>query len=125
MATPDIPSVKSVRLFFDVTGALSYPEEKIKLILNQTDRQNTIGPKEIAAGIKHPVFVSIPLDKRSAYAAINQGTPCVLNNRSSPIAQAAIRLAQVLAQELAPIEATETKRRSKEPGGFLSRLLKK
>ena len=125
VATPDIPSVKSARLFFDVTDALSYPEEKIRLILNQTDRQNTIGPKEIATGIKHPVYLAIPLDRRSAYAAINQGTPCVLNNRTSPIAQSAIRLAQMLAQELAPVQVVAGKRASDKPGGFLSRLLRK
>ena len=127
VTTPDIPSIKSARLFFDVMGALHFPEDRIKLILNQVDRQNPIGPKEIAAGIKHPVFVAIPADRRAAYTSINQGTPCIVGSRSSPIALFIAKLAQVLADELAPVESPERAEpeRKEASTGIFARLMKK
>ena len=125
ITTPDIPSIKSARLFFDVTEALDYPEERIKLILNQADRQNPIGPKDISAGIKHPVYLAIPADRRAAYTSVNQGSPCVMSNRGGPIAQAVIKLAQSLADELHTPEMAEEPQERKAQSGILARLLKR
>jgi len=125
VTTPDIPSIKNARLFFEVTDALGYAEQKIKLILNKADRQSVIGPEEIAASIKQQVFVSIPADDRAAYMAVNQGIPSIMNNRTSAIAQEAIKLAQLLSQELeAPqgaIKMTPPEVK-KESSGILGRL---
>jgi len=127
IVTPEIPSVKNAKLFFEVTSALGYPEGKTKLILNKADRQSPIGPKEIAGGIKHPVLVSIPSDTRTAYMSVNQGIPCVLNNHNSAISQGITKLAQLLVKELLPTGQTVAAehRTRKEPGGILSRLLRK
>ncbi len=125
VTTPDIPSIKNARLFFEVTDALGYAGQKIKLILNKADRQSVIGPEEIAASIKQQVFVSIPADDRAAYMAVNQGIPSIMNNRTSAIAQEAIKLAQLLSQELeAPqgaIKMTPPEVK-KESSGILGRL---
>jgi len=125
VTTPDIPSIKNARLFFEVTDALGYAEQKIKLILNKADRQSVIGPEEIAASIKQQVFVSIPADDRAAYMAVNQGIPSIMNNRTSAIAQEAIKLAQLLSQELeAPQGAVKMTppEVKKESSGILGRL---
>ena len=105
VTAPDVPSIKNARLFYDVVDALQYPEGKIRMVLNKADRQNPIGPAEIAAGIKHPVVATVPLDRRAADAAQNQGIPCFMGNRSGLIPQAALRLAELLARELGPEEA--------------------
>jgi pilus assembly protein CpaE len=123
--TPDIPAIKSARLFFDVVDELQlqYPEEKIHLVLNQVDRQSTIGPKEIASSMKQKVRAIIPADPRAAQAAANQGTPCVVNNGSSPLAQSMIKLAQAYAQEMAPMDAEGAAgTEKKESGGLFARL---
>ena len=41
-----------------------------------------------------PTVARIPLDKRVAVAAANQGVPFVVHDRSSPISQAVMRLAE-------------------------------
>lgn len=127
LTTPSIPAIKSARLFFEVTGALGYDEDKIRLILNRAERQSGIGPEEIAASIKHPVTLTIPADERAAIASVNQGIPLVMNNRNSPIAQGALKLAQALALELSPTaEAVATPAgMEREPAGILGRLLRK
>lgn len=129
VTTPDIPAIKSTRLFLEVTSALGYPADKIKLIVNKAnDRVAGIGPAEIAASIRQPVLVSIAADERSAYMAVNQGVPSIMNNRTSPIAQGAIRLAQLLSQEFeTPQETVRTPELEpkKENASILGRLLKR
>ena len=130
VTVPDVPSIKNARLFFDVVDALGYPEGKIKMVLNRADRQNPIGPQEIAAGIKHAVAASVPLDRRAADMALNQGIPCIMGNRNGLIPQGVLRIAEMVAHELAPARAVEAPAKvpAREPagrvaGGVFSRLL--
>jgi pilus assembly protein CpaE len=129
VTTPDIPAIKSTRLFLEVTSALGYPADKTKLIVNKAnDRVAGIGPAEIAASIRQPVLVSIAADERSAYMAVNQGIPSIMNNRTSPIAQGAIKLAQLLSLEFeTPPEITKASpiEPKKESASILGRLLRK
>jgi len=107
ITTPDIPSIKNAKLFFEVTDALQYPEERAMLIINMADRRGAINVRDIEASIKHPVAAKIPLDERSAIQAANEGVPVVFGNRKSPLAQAITDLAQTLVAELAPKPAEQ------------------
>lgn len=102
ITTPDIPSIKNAKLFFEVTDALQYPEERAILIVNMADRRGAIGARDIEASIKHPVAAKIPLDERSIIQAANEGVPVVFGNRKSPVAQAITDLANMLVAELMP-----------------------
>jgi pilus assembly protein CpaE len=96
ITTPDIPSIKNTKLFFEVTEALGYPSEKVFLTVNKVDRRSSIRAEDIEAGIKHPVAATLALDERVTTLAANQGAPFVLSAVSSPIAQAMVELAQQL-----------------------------
>ena len=108
ITTPDIPSIKNAKLFFEVTEALEYPHDKTILILNKADRHANIRAEDIQASIKHPVASQIPMDERSATAAANQGIPFMLSAQSTPLSQAVMALSRHLASSLAePINAEE------------------
>jgi pilus assembly protein CpaE len=100
ITTPDIPSIKNTKLFFEVTEALGYPPEKVFLTINKVDRRGSIRAEDIETGIKHPVSASLALDERVATLAANQGTPFVLSTANSPIAQSVIALAHQLLDTL-------------------------
>ncbi len=107
VVTPDIPAIKNARLFFEITDALSYPPNKIMLIINKVDRRTGITAQMIEDNIKHQVAAQIPLDEATVLNAINRGAPFVLDQRSKPIAQAVQQLAEKVAAEFrrSPAEA--------------------
>ena len=99
VATPDIPAIKNARLFFEITDALSYPPNKIMLIVNKVDRRTGITAQMIEDNIKHQVAAQIPLDEATVLNAINRGVPYMSDQRSKPIAQAMQQLAEKVAAE--------------------------
>jgi pilus assembly protein CpaE len=106
LGTPDIPSIKNARVFFEVAEALAYPAAKIVFVLNKIDRRNLISAKDIETHIKHPVAAQLPMDEATAVSSVNKGVPFVADPRakSTPLAQAVLQLADRLATELQPVE---------------------
>jgi pilus assembly protein CpaE len=111
ITTPDIPSIKNTKLFFEVTEALGYPPEKVFLTINKVDRRSSIRVEDIETGIKHPVAATLALDERVATPAANQGAPFVFSAANSAIAQGMVDLAHqvldTLVEEEGVIETTE------------------
>jgi pilus assembly protein CpaE len=103
--TPDISSLRNVRLFFEVTDQLGYPPEKMVLILNKSDRRSGIRASDIQESMKHDVVAEIPLDDAAALQAVNRGVPFVISDAARPISQAVIRLVQNLLEMWATAEA--------------------
>jgi pilus assembly protein CpaE len=105
VTTPDIPSIKDAKLFFEVADALEYPSSKTILILNKSDPHSGIRAEDIQASIKHPIVAQLPLDERTATSAANYGVPYVMGNtRTTKLAQATASLAQYIANVLAEKE---------------------
>jgi len=100
ITTPDIPSIKNTKLFFEVTEALGYPPEKVFLTINKVDRRSSIRAEDIETGIKHPVAATLALDERVTTPAANQGAPFVLSAANSAIAQGMFDLAHRLLDTL-------------------------
>lgn len=99
IATPDIPSIKNARLFFEITDALSYPPNKIMLVLNKMDRRSGITAQMIEDNIKHQVVGQVPLDEILTLTSINRGVPLMVDQRAKPIGQAIQQLADRVAAE--------------------------
>ncbi|HEY85680.1 MAG TPA: MinD/ParA family protein [Chloroflexi bacterium] len=100
VTTPEIPSIKSAKLFFEVTDALEYPSEKTHLILNKYDRRIGIKASDIKGAVKHEVMAELPLDERTVITAVNQGVPYVLGVGGSDLAKATAAYAKRLYQDL-------------------------
>jgi pilus assembly protein CpaE len=111
ITTPDIPSIKNTKLFFEVTEALGYPPEKVFLTINKVDRRSSIRAEDIETGIKHRVAATLALDERVATPAANQGAPFVFSAANSAIAQGMVDLARQLLDTLVEkekvVETTE------------------
>jgi pilus assembly protein CpaE len=113
IATPDIPAIKNARLFFEVTDALQYPEEKTSLLINMADKKGAIGKRDIEASIKHPVAMSLPTDERSVLKAANEGIPFVISAKKSTLALAIEALAAHLLEEFAAATESEDREEAK------------
>lgn len=100
VATPDIPCVKDVRLFFEVVEQLEYEREKVMLVLNRVDRNANISPSDIEKTLKHPVEAVIPTDERTVMFSVNQGVPFVLREPSKPVSSALIQFVDRLIESL-------------------------
>lgn len=123
IATPDIPSIKDSRLFFEVVDQLEYDREKTLLILNRVDKHNGISAQDVENTLKHSVMISIPEDERTVMFSVNQGIPFMLRDASKPVAVAVNELADQLCEvlEAAPEEHGRAAAQAAS-GGRLGRL---
>jgi pilus assembly protein CpaE len=107
LTTPDIPSLRNVRLFFEVTEQLGYPPEKIALTLNKSDpRKSRIRASDVQDSLKHPVTAELPFDD-VVPVSVNQGVPFLISGDSRPISQAVTRLAEQVLEMWAIVEDEE------------------
>ncbi len=106
VSTSDIPAIKNARLFFELSDALGYSQEKTIFILNKEDGRSGVNVKDIQASIKHPIRGVIGKDEKTTTFALNHGTPFVFGQRTLPISQSLFGLARVFmnsnAKEAAP-----------------------
>ncbi len=107
LATPDIPSLKNTKFFFEVTEALEYPQHKILLVLNKIDRTSRITAKDISESLKHEVAGQIISDGQNVAHSINRGAPLVLADRKLPVAQNILDVARYVIENLETVEEVE------------------
>jgi pilus assembly protein CpaE len=124
ITTAEIPSIKNAKLFFDVAHALEYPNEKILLVVNESDQRGGIRVVDIEQSIRHPVACAIPVEERVASTAVNQGVPLVLTHRNSIMAQRINDLARQLLADLAPADEHVTADVTTRSPSLLGKLFK-
>lgn len=107
VTTPDIPSIKDARIFFELTDALNYTPDRILFVLNRVDRRGGISALNIQESIKHEVSVQIPLEERVLFS-INSGKPLFITNRPIPFAQSIADMAAKLKTSFQPVVEKET-----------------
>jgi len=100
---PNIPAIKSARLFLEVAEQLNYPMDKIALVVNGVDRRIGIRVEQIEQAMM-PVAAQIPLDEHVVLSAVNHGVPFVLRERTRPVSQAILQLAEYVQNALMPEE---------------------
>jgi pilus assembly protein CpaE len=78
VCTPEVPTLKNVRLGLETLRRLSFPEERMKLVLNRADAGVGVGRAEVEVALDMAVSYELP---NSPYvpAAVNQGTPLTLS----------------------------------------------
>jgi len=103
---PNIPAVKSARLFLEVATSLKYPMEKTVLVVNGVDRHVGVRVEQIEQAITS-VEIQIPLDQRAAMASANRGVPFIMRDRSRPISQSILQLAEYVQNRLMQVQEIE------------------
>jgi pilus assembly protein CpaE len=112
VATPDIPSIKDVRLLFDLLSVLEYPREQVCFVLNKTDRKTGISADAVSENLKRPVEGEIPAEEQVITASINRGIPLLLGDKGKVPAKNILELLGTIRQRL--VEGTEEEEDDRE-----------
>ncbi len=96
----DLPSLKNVSRFFDLSQDLEYARAKVILVVNYASKKRTISVKDIEDTLKWPTAAVIPEDL-AAYSAADQGKSLLSPVwRSRPVSRSLIHLTSKLMKEL-------------------------
>ena len=108
---PDLASMRDVRQFMEISATLSYPKEKVLLILNLTGRKNDVRKEEIEKILKMRIFGKIPADENLALNSLNEGVPILLKSPHHPISKA---FSDITAELVKIIQTSKTEYLEKE-----------
>ncbi len=127
VAQQNLPSLKNVSRFFDLSESLEYDSEKVSLVVNRASDKRGISVKDISNTLKRPVIMAIPDDDSAVNTAIDQGVPLLTgSNKRRPVSVAINKLADQLVQDLVGEKDMKSKpAEESQPGGFFSRLFGK
>jgi pilus assembly protein CpaE len=120
----DISSMRDVRQFMDISTSLSYPKEKILLILNLTGRKADVKREEIENILKMKIFGKIPTDENMALSSVNEGVPLMLKKPFHPISRAISDITKELLKLIHTPIAEDTDKVKVGKTGFLKRSSK-
>jgi len=138
VTTPSLPSVKNVRFVIDLFDKLSYPANKVTVVLNKVyaerERKNSSLPSDrIQSFLKRPIGVEIPMvDERVLMASTLRGIPITIaeRDRTKPPLKQYSDLAKVLIEVLADedddddmpsLKQVAQPEKEKKPGGLFRR----
>jgi pilus assembly protein CpaE len=101
IAQQNLPSLKNVSRFIDLTRELEYDQRKLMLVVNRATNKQSISVKDVGDTLKRPVVAIIPLEEAAANDAADQGRPLVTGQwQKRPIATALLKLTDVVKEEL-------------------------
>jgi pilus assembly protein CpaE len=102
---PNLASIRDVHQFLELCKSLSYPADKIMLVLNNSGHKTDIPKSEIEKILKTKVVCEIPSDENFALSAINEGVPMLLKNPRQPVSKAIQNLAAIVKNAILEINA--------------------
>jgi len=120
---PVIPEIRGARQFIDLLQKLSYPMDKVSLVINGVDNKRMgIQPEAIERAMM-PAMIHVPYDERIALRAANYGEPLILKNSRTPIGQAIVNFATEIQKHFAQTveDTAPVSEAQKRPG--IGRLL--
>jgi pilus assembly protein CpaE len=119
VVNPDIASLRDASQFFEVCRTLSYPREKIQVVVNQYDKRDGLSISDVEKSLQVEVLGTIPLDRKTSLQSINRGIPVTLQRTRTPLRRAY----QSLAKDL--LNVINTSSIAKLPGASRSDALSK
>jgi pilus assembly protein CpaE len=128
LMTLEMPCIKNIKLFLELTELLEYPAEKVLLVLNKADNRLGIRVENVEENIQHKVALQIANAAHEMTLAINQGVPLVIEKRGHQTAKDIFALANLITNARAAAAKGADKAAAKsqqERGGLFSRLMTK
>ena len=95
VTSTDFSSINNSLLGLEALQQMSYPESRIRLVLNVNSSDDGVRPAKIESVLKRQFFWSIPYD-RAIRTGAQVGNPAVLSNPGGAGARTLIQLAQAL-----------------------------
>jgi pilus assembly protein CpaE len=102
----DVPTLKNVRLALQTLELLSFPPDRIRVVLNRANSKVGMKPTEVEGALDVKVRFEIPSD-RAVPLSVNRGNPAVLAEAKGDFARAI----RTMAKTLAPAEAEKADKR--------------
>src|SRR6188474_864352 len=102
----DVPTLKNVRLSLQTLELLSFPTDRIKLVLNRANSKVGMKPKEVESALDRKIDFEVPSD-RVVPLAVNRGNPLVLADDKADFSRAM----REMAKGLSPVEAAKVQKR--------------
>jgi pilus assembly protein CpaE len=87
LVTPDLPTLKSVRLTQDMFELLEYPRERRLAVLNRADSDVGLTIADVETAVGAPMAVQIP-SSRDVPVSVNRGVPLAVDDPKHPFARA-------------------------------------
>ncbi len=109
--TLELTAIKNVKQFLELARPLGYTEEKLMLVLNQSDPRFGIRVDGIEGQLHRKVALQIGNAGHDMAISINQGVPIVMDRRSHPVTRNLLTLAAMLVQSMLP----ESERNAAKP----------
>jgi pilus assembly protein CpaE len=85
--TPDIPSLKNLRIALDTFDLLDLPKESRAIVLNRSDAKVGLTASDIERVIRVPIMAHVP-SSRDVPVSINRGVPIMVDNPQHPVSKA-------------------------------------
>jgi pilus assembly protein CpaE len=91
----DVPTIKNVRLSLQTLELLSFPPERIRILLNRSNSNVGINRGEVERALDAKVQFHLPSD-RAVPLAVNRGAPVVISDSGAEFSRAMAKLAREL-----------------------------
>jgi pilus assembly protein CpaE len=104
----DVPTLKNLRLALQTLDLLSFPKQRVSIVLNRSNSKVGMKPNEVEGALGMKVRYEVPSD-RAVPLAVNRGNPVVLAEESADVSRAIKAMAKELFR--APKEEGAGKRR--------------
>jgi len=91
----DVPTIKNVRLSLQTLELLSFPPERIRVVLNRANSNVGMKKGEVEAALETKVRFEVPSD-RAVPLAVNRSDPAVLSEAKSDFSRALREMAKGL-----------------------------
>ncbi len=112
VVNPDIACLRDASRFFEICRTtLSFPKDKVLVVVNQHDQREGISLKDIERALQVKVFATFPWDHRVSLQSINRGVPVMLQNQNSTLRKSFQAFARNLVAALGPAPTDTTKTR--------------
>ena len=91
----DVPTIKNVRLSLQTLQLLSFPPDRIRVVLNRANSNVGMKKGEVEAALETKVRFEVPSD-RAVPLAVNRSNPAVLSDPKSDFGRAIREMAKAL-----------------------------
>ncbi len=117
----DIPTIKNVRLGLQTLELLSFPNERIRVILNRANTNVGLKRSEVEETLRTKVHVELPSD-RAVPMAVNRGKPVALADPGADFSKAIRGLADMVGARGSSPKAQKQKKQKEPRQSLLSKL---
>ncbi len=95
VASLDIPTLKNVRLGLQTLELLSFPRDRVRVVLNRANDRVGIKQRQVEEALECEVWKSVPVD-RAVPLSVNRGVPVVVADSACDFSRGVHELAKAL-----------------------------